>query len=69
MRLYALPAWSPQSNPVELIWWSLHEAVSRNHGCEDLSELLKFAERYLEERQPFHPKLGADYERLGRSPP
>jgi len=69
VRLYALPAWSPQSNPVELIWWSLHEAVSRNHGCEDLSELLKFAERYLEERQPFHPKLGADYERLGRSPP
>lgn len=67
--LYPLPAWSPQSNPVELIWWGLHEAVSRNHGCKDLSELLKFAERYLEERQPFHPKLGADYEQLERSPP
>jgi putative transposase len=69
VRLYPLPAWSPQSNPVEPIWWGLHEAVSRNHGCEDLSELLKFAERYLKERQPFHPKLGADYERLERSPP
>jgi transposase len=41
LRLYALPAWSPQSNPVELIWWGLHEAVSRNHGCKDLSELLR----------------------------
>jgi hypothetical protein len=58
-----------QSNPVELIWWGLHKAVSRNHGCEDLSELVEFAERYLKERQPFHPKLGADYEQLEKSPP
>jgi putative transposase len=69
VRLYALPAWSPQSNPVELIWWGVHEAVSRNHGCKDLSELVEFAERYLQEGQPFHPKLGADYEQLERSPP
>jgi transposase len=69
LRLYPLPAWSPQSNPVELIWWGLHEAVSRDHGCKDLSELLEFAERYLEERQPFYPKLGADYEQSERSPP
>ncbi len=69
LRLYPLPTWSPQSNPVELIWWALHEAVSRNHGCKDLNELVEFAERYLEERQPFHPKLGADYEQLERSPP
>jgi putative transposase len=69
LRLYPLPAWSPQSNPVELIWWGLHEAVSRRHRCKDLSELLEFAEGYLEERQPFHPKLGADYEQLARSLP
>jgi transposase len=69
VRLHPLPAWSPQSNPVEPIWWSLHEAISRNHNCEQLSELLEFAKGYLEERQPFHPKLGADYEQLERSPP
>jgi putative transposase len=69
LRLYPLPAWSPQSNPVELIWWALHEAVSRNHGCKDLNELVEFAECYLQERQPFHPKLGEDYEQLERSPP
>jgi transposase len=33
IRLHSLPSWSPESNPVELVWWSLHEAVSRNHGC------------------------------------
>ena len=31
IRLHPLPSWSPESNPVELVWWSLHEAVSRNH--------------------------------------
>jgi putative transposase len=69
VRLYPLPPWSPQSNPVELIWWGLHEAVSRNHNCKELDELLPFAESYLEERQPFRLKLGADYHGLERSPP
>jgi putative transposase len=69
LRLYPLPAWSPQSNPVELIWWGLHEAVSRNHNCKELDELLPIAERYLKERQPFRLKLGADYYTLERSPP
>jgi len=69
LRLHPLPAWSPESNPVESVWWSLHEAVSRNHHCKDLSELVGFAEDYLGERQPFHLRLGEDYERLERSPP
>lgn len=69
LRLYPLPAWSPESNPVEPVWWGLHEAVSRNHHCEELSELVDFAERYFEERQPFHLKLGADYEQVERTPP
>ncbi len=69
LRLHPLPAWSPQSNPVELIWWSLHEAVSRNHSCEELSDLVEFAEGYLKERQPFRLKLGEDYKQLERSPP
>ena len=58
--LHPLPAWSPESNPVELVWWGLHEAVSRNHECKDLSDLVEFAERYFKERQPFRFKLGAD---------
>jgi hypothetical protein len=69
LRLYPLPAWNPQSNPVELIWWGLHEAVSRNHGCKELGELLPFAQSYLEERQPFRLSLGADYHGSERSSP
>ncbi len=69
LSLHPLPAWSAQSNPVELIWWGLHEAVSRNHNCEELSDLVEFAEGYLKERQPFRLKLGEDYKQLERSPP
>ena len=69
INLHPLPSWSPESNPVELVWWSLHEAVSRNHECAGLDELVEFAEGYLKERQPFILKLGEVYERLGRSPP
>ena len=69
VNLHPLPSWSPESNPVELVWWSMHEAVSRNHECAGLDELVGFAEDYLEERQPFRPKLGEVYERLERPPP
>jgi putative transposase len=69
VRLHPLPSWSPESNPVEVVWWSLHEAVSRNHECAGLDELVEFAEGYLEERQPFRPKLGEVYDRRERPPP
>jgi len=69
VRLHPLPSWSPESNPVELVWWSLHEAVSRNHGCAGLDDLVEFAEGCLEERQPSRPRLGEVYDRLERPPP
>lgn len=67
--LHPLPAWSPQDNPVELIWWGLHEAVSRNHHCRDLAELLGYAEGYLGEKEPFSLQLGEEYRELQRPPP
>jgi putative transposase len=69
IRLHPLPSWSPESNPVELVWWSLHEAVSRNHECSGLDDLVGFAEHYIKEREPFRLKLGEVYEQLERSPP
>jgi transposase len=67
--LHPLPAWSPEANPMESIWWGLHEAITRNHRCLDLRELLGYAECYLAQRQPFRPTLGQVYQELERSPP
>jgi hypothetical protein len=70
INLHPQPSWSPESNPVEeLVWWSLHEAVSCNHECTGVDELVECAEGYLKERQPFILKLGEVYERLESSPP
>jgi putative transposase len=38
--LHYLPAYAPDTNPVERVWWRLHEAVTRNHRCQSMDELL-----------------------------
>src|SRR5262245_9605636 len=34
-----LPAYAPDGNPIERVWWRLHEAVTRNHRCASMDEL------------------------------
>ena len=68
IRLHPLPSWSPESNPVELVWWSLHEAVSRNHECAGLDGLVEFAEGLFSKRgNRSGPKLGEVYDQLGEA--
>ena len=38
--LHYLPTYSPDCNPVERVWWRLHEAITRNHRCRTMDELL-----------------------------
>ena len=38
--LHYLPAYAPECNPIERVWWRLHEAVTRNHRCGSMEELL-----------------------------
>jgi transposase len=38
--LYFLPKYAPQTNPIERIWWHLHETITRNHRCQSIDELL-----------------------------
>jgi len=49
---------------MELIWRGLHEAITRNHQCAELMELLEYAEHSLEEKEPFSLQLGKDYREL-----
>jgi transposase len=69
IQLHFLPARCPESNPMEGIWWGLHEAVTRNHRCAELEGLLELAERHLGEREPASLHLGRVYRELERSPP
>ena len=61
--LHYLPAYSPQDNPIERVWWHLHEEITRNHRCESMEELVKLTLAWLEERGPFGIE-GRMYQRL-----
>lgn len=61
--LHYLPAYSPQDNPIERVWWHLHEQITRNHQCQSIEELLELTMTWLEQRGAFKIE-GAMYDRL-----
>jgi transposase len=61
--LHYLPAYSPQDNPTERVWWHLHEQITRNHRCVCVEELVDLTMAWLDEHGPFKIE-GAMYDRL-----
>ena len=51
--LHFLPAYSPDCNPIERVWWHLHDQVTRNHRCQSMQELLDLTFAWLKGRNPF----------------
>jgi transposase len=40
IQLHFLPTYAPETNPIERVWWHLHETITRNHQCATMDELL-----------------------------
>ena len=53
IKLHLLPKYSPDCNPIERVWWHPHEAVTRNHRCQSMQELLDLTFAWLGSRNPF----------------
>ena len=51
--LHFLPKYAPELNPIERVWWRLHEAITRNHQCQTLVELVDLALGWLMDRKYF----------------
>jgi transposase len=51
--VHYLPKYAPDTNPVEEVWWRLHEAVTRNHRCRSMHELVELTMNWLDERRFF----------------
>lgn len=47
--LHYLPTRAPEENPVERVFWRLHEAVTRNHRCQTIEELIELSMEWLDE--------------------
>jgi transposase len=59
--LHYLPTYAPECNPIERVWWRLHEAVTRNHRCGSMEELLGLTWEWLQGRGYF-PERCSVYE-------
>lgn len=57
--IHFLPKYAPDLNPIERIWWHLHEEITRNHTCQTMDELLNMVFRWLEHRRPFEVERDA----------
>jgi len=53
IEVHLLPSYSPDYNPIERVWWHLHEEITRNHRCRDLGELLDKVFTWLGQENPF----------------
>jgi putative transposase len=51
--LHFLPKYAPDTNPIERIWWHLHEEITRNHRCQTMDDLLDLVFGWLQNRRPF----------------
>ena len=51
--LHFLPKYSPDCNPIERVWWNLHDQITRDHKCQSMQELLDLTFAWLAGRNPF----------------
>lgn len=51
--LHYLPTSAPETNPIERIWWHLHEEITRCHRCQGMEELLDLVFAWLQKRERF----------------
>lgn len=54
--LHYLPCRAPEENPIERVFWRLHEDVTRNHHCATMEELLDEVQAWCDERY-FYPSV------------
>lgn len=60
IELHFLPTYAPETNPIERVWWRLHETITRNHRCTTLDELLGEVYAWCSE-QSFYTDSLAEY--------
>lgn len=51
VRFHFLPPYCPDHNRIERLWKDLHDNVTRNHTCREMSELMLRVNSYLEPRR------------------
>lgn len=53
ITLHYLPKYAPETNPIERVWWHLHEQITRNHRCMDIGELVDLVFEWFGYKEQF----------------
>jgi putative transposase len=61
IRLHYLPKYAPNTNPIERVWWRMHEAITRNHRCQDIEQLLNKIFSWVDTQRCFFTRALATY--------
>ena len=61
IRLHYLPKYAPETNPIERVWWRLHETLTRNHQCQTLEQLLDNVYSWIDAQHCFYTQTLALY--------
>ena len=61
LQLHYLPKYAPETNPIERIWWRLHETITRNHRCHSLEELLTEVYEWFDTQRCFYTRTLNQY--------
>lgn len=61
ITIHFLPAYSPETNPIERVWWHLHEVITRNHTCSTIDELVDQAYEWFDTQRFFEVQTTVKY--------
>jgi transposase len=59
--LHYLPKYAPETNPIERVWWQLHETLTRNHRCATIDELVADVFAWINTDRCFYSQELAHY--------
>jgi putative transposase len=49
-----LPKYAPETNPIERVWWHLHETITRNHRRQTIDDLLADVYEWTDAHRDFY---------------
>jgi putative transposase len=61
VQLHFLPKRAPETNPIERVWWCLHESITRNHRSPTMDDLLQQVYDWIQYQGSFYSTINGTY--------
>lgn len=61
IEIHFLPKYAPETNPIERVWWHMHETITRNHRCQSIDELLEQVYQWFGQNNNYYDEVRNNY--------